>query len=1055
MSRERRFTLLALLALSGVAGLWLSLGGTAARGGASASAADTLSSDQRLTLLDNSLQALGDGMRDAPRDRWDPAWVVGHIGQSADSLRKWVGENTYWVPYRGSLRGPVGVLMDRRGNSLDRALLLSELLTRAGHQVRLARTELTASQAEAFLPIVLTVGVTAAEPIPDAQKPVIHEVSARYNTDTAAVMRALAPPLDATERLLTQLEERTTRQASILIDAVPGPDAAVEWIARLDTAIAALREHWWVQVQDGGTWRDLDFVPLDSLLAPLRLPLETSEPAAVNSSRTHEVALSVVVERFAGGALRETRVLEQVLRPAEIGGRRVTLQFWPVSWPSTGHSTTDGGASLRRTALQQQQWRASLVVGDREEAGALIETANDTRGSAASSNPFGAIGNAIAGARPSDAAGDEISAVWLEYEIRVPGRLPRVVRRQVFDLVGPAAREARTMSAMNDSLRLVRSLGFMMRTEILVLGAHLAPEFVVHQFARTTIENKALLRAVATPGFGTDRDRLDSLLGASRADVGPLQTLAVLRQEALGDVAFLDRPVVLTRHRYAAFRDGEVRTADAFDIVANETGISVAEADAFAARLAQGVWDTNLEALLGAREGNASEAFEREGDWSVLDSTAQVGAERLTWNARVRLTRELERGALVVAPDATAGRDAPDAWWRIDPATGDALGIGPLGWGQGVDYGTHLKVILDGAKLMVYAYAECQAIPQAANALNILGEEFWELGLTPSWVTRAPDSKLPEFSVENPKAFKGQVKDFFRGKGAEKLSDKRPTFTGKDFEDVAVENNRKCLLDAIRSGFLATAPILLMHIRAEMMLKRTPRMIPRIRTAPSVTGRRPARGLRGRPPTPRRGPRVANPARGAQGLRKTQDLGATQPNVKTMPIAGQPTMPGIGPSSQPQGPFPKSVAEAERNYRTAFAEASTATSNHMQKTRELVQYRAEIRDGGREFSLDPHHEKLVGESQDTEALAENALAKLKQSEAMVEWSKKNVPYNDPSIAVPPTGGSPTGASVGGSPPPSGASPMAQSLGPAPAPRPVTSLSNALMAIGFAGLTGTK
>jgi hypothetical protein len=958
--------------------------------------------------------------------------------------------------------------MDRRGNSLDRALLLSELLTRAGYQVRLARTELTTSQAEAALPVALTAGsYGAAGAIPGVEEPAMQEVAARYDTDSATVMRALSPQLDATGRLLTQLEERTTRQASILLDAVPGPDAAVEWTTRLDTAVAAMREHWWVQVQDGGTWRDLDVLPQDSLRALLRPPLEVIEPAAVISSRAHDVVLSVVVERWAGGALHETRILEHVLRPADIAGRPVTLQFWPVSWPSTGHSNTDGGASLRRTALQQQQWRASLVVGDNEEARALIGTATDARGAAPSANPFGAIGAAMNSTRRSEspaAAVDELTAAWLEYEIRVPGRLPRVVRRQVFDLVGPAARETGAMGAMSDSLRLVRSLGLMMRTEILVLGAHLAPEFVVHQFAGAAVENKALLRAVASPGFGADRDRIDSLLGASRADVGPLQTLAVLREQGLGDIAFVDRPVVLTRHRYPAIRDSAIVTADAFDVVANEIGVSVAEADGFAARLTQGVWETNLEALLGAREGNAAEAFEREGDWRVLESVGQVGTDRLTPASRTRLTRELERGALVVAPDATAGRDAADAWWRIDPATGETLGIGPLGWGQGVDYGTHLKVILDGAKLLVYAYAECQAIPQAANALNILGEEFWELGLAPSWVTRVPNSNLPQFSASNPRSFGGRVRDFFNGKDAGSASEVRPMFTGKDFEEVAYENNRTCLLSAIRSGLVATAPILLMVIRAEMTVgKYYTTFAARAGVGRLRSGPRGQAASRVRLPAGRRGPRLANGAKGPSRpprLEKTQDLGKTQPDArprfertkdlgKTQQEIGQRTQPGMARSPRPQGPFPKSVAEAEGNHRAALDAYNSAHTENMSKARELVQYRAAVRDGVTKLNADDLA-RLTAESAEASERADQAVAHLRQTEAMVVWSKKNVPLSDPSSVSPPGG-----ASVGSSPSPPGASPMANTSGVSPAPRPITSLSNALMAVGFAGLTGTK
>jgi hypothetical protein len=101
--------------------------------------------------LENSFPAIEAGERDAPRDRWDPAYVVQRVGSDPDHLLSWVRAETGWVTYRGLLRGPVGVLLDRQGNALDRALLLAALLRQAGHTVRLARANLSESLASVLL----------------------------------------------------------------------------------------------------------------------------------------------------------------------------------------------------------------------------------------------------------------------------------------------------------------------------------------------------------------------------------------------------------------------------------------------------------------------------------------------------------------------------------------------------------------------------------------------------------------------------------------------------------------------------------------------------------------------------------------------------------------------------------------------------------------------------------------------------------------------------------------------------------------------------------------
>src|SRR5438067_2382973 len=83
-----------------------------------------------------------------PADTFDPVTVVKSVGPDADKLFAWVQEHTRWAPYRGALRGPVGVLMDRTGNSLDRSLLLAELLKTMGVSTRLAHATLSNDQAK-------------------------------------------------------------------------------------------------------------------------------------------------------------------------------------------------------------------------------------------------------------------------------------------------------------------------------------------------------------------------------------------------------------------------------------------------------------------------------------------------------------------------------------------------------------------------------------------------------------------------------------------------------------------------------------------------------------------------------------------------------------------------------------------------------------------------------------------------------------------------------------------------------------------------------------------
>src|SRR6185312_8392181 len=142
-------TLLIVLAWSG-APQW-----ARAQDAAQASSQPAAPSPERLRQarqeLDRMFKAVEESDRKLQRDAFDPAAVVQAVGRDPDQLFAWVRDRTMWLPYQGELRGPVGVLLDRGGSSLDRALLLAELLRLSGQTVRLAHAMLPADRASALL----------------------------------------------------------------------------------------------------------------------------------------------------------------------------------------------------------------------------------------------------------------------------------------------------------------------------------------------------------------------------------------------------------------------------------------------------------------------------------------------------------------------------------------------------------------------------------------------------------------------------------------------------------------------------------------------------------------------------------------------------------------------------------------------------------------------------------------------------------------------------------------------------------------------------------------
>src|SRR5436190_14207760 len=104
-----------------------------------ASAPPTPADIQRLAAeIERGCAQLEQAQREIPRETFDVKAIVDLVGRDPEKLLAWVRDNTTWVPYRGLLRGDRGVLMDRVGSSLDRAMLVYSLVRTAGAKPRLA-----------------------------------------------------------------------------------------------------------------------------------------------------------------------------------------------------------------------------------------------------------------------------------------------------------------------------------------------------------------------------------------------------------------------------------------------------------------------------------------------------------------------------------------------------------------------------------------------------------------------------------------------------------------------------------------------------------------------------------------------------------------------------------------------------------------------------------------------------------------------------------------------------------------------------------------------------
>ena len=652
-----------------------------------AAAKPQLSTEQRLAQLDNSLRAIEDGDREAPRGRWDPEYVVQKIGRDPKVLFEWVRDNTFWIPYRGTLRGPIGVLMDRQGNSLDRALLLAELLQKAGHPVRLAHAELPLTDAWAMLPALVSSRPLPADDDYSRTPPVaLRRVASGYGMDGESVDTAVASQATAMVSALARVETRAAAQADRLRNAVRGAGEREERAARARAAVEAARDHWFVRLSQNGVWSDLD---LAGGLVKSRPSVSEVEPGQIDASLEHSVNVRLVAERWSNGSLSATPLFDYRVRAADAFSKRVDVSIWPNEWPAqVVPPGADPRAAMRTTALEQHAWRATLVVDKSPAADVIVQDDGAVRG-AQTGGGFGGLGQAIAsGLGGAQGSGAVLTSVWLEYEIRQPSAQARTIRRVVFDLLGTSGRTnpPKTLQ-LTESPRLTRALAMMRTTELLLTPAQVAPEYVSHLAARAISANADLARLVVKREVPADPQQAQDLAGKATAPPSALYPIVLARfhGSAAPREVFLDRLNLFTRHKYLDVATSAIVARHAIDIVANEVGVDLRTPDGFRARLQQGVLDTNAEAIdVGSLRalGNVATSFAAGDAALTLRSPDDVARAQLTGKVRDGILKDVAAGYVVVVRKNIDENALTAGWWRIDPTSGDTLGVGKDGWGQ-------------------------------------------------------------------------------------------------------------------------------------------------------------------------------------------------------------------------------------------------------------------------------------------------------------------------------------------------------------------------------------
>lgn len=566
-----------------------------------------------------------------------PAHFADALGRDPERIFAYVRDNIAYEPYPGALRGARGTLLAMAGNGLDRAILLASLLERSGHRVRYVRGTLSAEAAAALVASVIPARVSRPQPTTGNDPSPLDTLHATIVRDYEALRSRLA-------------------------SAGASPPGAV---IPNDILVREARTHFWVQIEQGGNWRDLD--PSFAEASPGRAYAKAEQTFdQVPEELFHRITLRIRIEEQTESGAVSREVLTYSAPTPALSGEHVMLVHLPETWngpqqapspdplPAPGESNIKPVLSLGQEIMQGQAFRQ------------VPEPSVDTRVRSllrGSSVPTG------------------VTAEWLDIELTGPDGRRETITRGIFDVVGMAQRGQRQGPASPVTLNrgeyvdLRGPIYDIFVTTGRIDPSHLpAPEEVKGEEVAPAEDVTPALRGLALSAVVT----ADALTGGLRGRTGTF-------------VFYPDSPrihiVELAGGGDSILISFDLRR-DTMRLVAEQSG----KEDAFFAHVFRGVLNGTLERALADQllEGlgsgavshlNTSRLFERAHAENVPFILLPQEKDKLDASvpseARARLDAELQRGFLVVVParPLLIQGTARVAWWRINPQSGETVGV--------------------------------------------------------------------------------------------------------------------------------------------------------------------------------------------------------------------------------------------------------------------------------------------------------------------------------------------------------------------------------------------
>lgn len=652
------------------------------------------------------------------RSQFDLSALLDELEYDDERIISFVRNEIRLDDYPGLLRGARGTLESRAGNSLDQATLLATLLKDAGFDARIVEGEIgNTALAEAILspvpnPPPVFVKQEALQGVSQLLSGVRGGPSLSGSTDVAGG----APPSSGS----VAAHRDRARLSSALEDALKLRGFLLD--SSLEQESGSRVPYFWVEYREASsaTWSGIHPAFSGQLMPPDDITVRGYWTEEVGERLQQRVRVQAFIERYRSGNTEIVPVSDVYEYPAaNLSGMTFTYSLIPNAFlveEERGPDTAD--QILAKSTLffpvfdfgtPEPKFAFDLLgnVLTAEDAATAMAPLFQTVGKG-----YAQAGDALRLADTPPLGGEQRTPIhgihrhWLEITLLRPGHEPKVITREIARMEGNEDRFRESLA---------RTAYFRVET------GNLSPAHFLHR-GLTTYQAIVESLSSATP-FSMQEGALTQFSLDAEAFLLASDSLA---SEGADWVVYRAEPSIVARYYPYARIDS---TREGFDIV-NMARVAVAfktKQQDRAQSFRIGIGDTWLEDVLFADTdwhrsayGRFRQRFEVAASLQVVNEDDRNLLEDVPAPARALLESQLDSGQVLILAGAP---QECDAWFRVDPVTGEALGVLPNGWGGVIpEYLVKLAAIHGKIKVGSTA-ASCGsavAFMQASAALNAL-----------------------------------------------------------------------------------------------------------------------------------------------------------------------------------------------------------------------------------------------------------------------------------------------------------------------------------------------